>query len=67
MKAGKGSGSIGAIGRGKWNKQTLKVEARQYKTRSEFKKGYCSAYNIACKSGLIYEMDWFNAKRKTRG
>lgn len=50
-----------------WTREKIFEVARQYKTRSEFKKGYNNAYNIACKSGLIYEMDWFITKRKARG
>lgn len=50
-----------------WTKEKIFEVARQYKTRSEFKNEYSNAYRIACKSGLIYEMDWFNTKRKPRG
>ena len=56
MKAGKGSGSIGAIGRGKWNRQTLKVEASKYKGRTDFLKYASGAYDAAKRYGLLDEL-----------
>lgn len=52
---------------GYWNvKENVFVEAKKYKTRSEFKKFNRTAYQSACKNGWIVEMDWFFAKRYPR-
>lgn len=58
-KTGIGSGSIGSIGYGKWNKERCLEEAKKYTTRSEFKDGNGSAYSAACKKGWLKLCTWF--------
>lgn len=62
-KTGVGSGSLGAINRGKWNKKTVFAEAKKYKTRNEFCKGSNGAYAVARRKGWLSEMDWFNGRK----
>jgi len=64
-KTGIGSGSLGAIDFGKWNKENVFAEAKKYKTRSEFQKGCQSAYYAAWRKGWLSEM--FEKVRKPRG
>ena len=52
------TGSIGALGKGKWNKKTCMEESKKFKSRTEFCKGNGSAYNVACKNGWIDEYTW---------
>ena len=66
-KTGIGSGSLGAINSGKWNKKTVFEEAKKYKTRSEFQKGCIGAYVVARKNKWLSEMDWFGEVIKPRG
>lgn len=65
-KTGVGSGSIGAIGIHfcKWTKEKVFEEAKQYKTKSEFKKENGTAYNKALKKGWLKEMTWFVSGQK---
>lgn len=63
-KTGIGSGSIGAINSGKWNKKTIFAEAKKYKTKYEFQSGCGSAYVAARRKGLLKEMNWFEEGRK---
>lgn len=58
-KTGIGSGSIGAIGFGKWTKEAVFEEAKKYQTRNEFLKGCSSAYDVARKNKWLKEMTWF--------
>ena len=58
-KTGVGSGSLGTINSGKWNKETCYEEAKKYSTRSEFQKGCGSAYAVACKNKWINNYNWF--------
>ena len=58
-KTGKGSGSIGAIAKGKWTKERVFEEATKYQTRNNFRKGCSGAYNAARRYGLLDKMDWF--------
>lgn len=58
-KTGIGSGSIGAIAKGKWSKKKVFEVAKTCKTRTEFCKKYKGAYVKALNNGWINEMDWF--------
>ena len=58
-KTGVGSGSLGAIDNGKWNKETCYEEAKKYSTRTEFYKGCGSAYAVAWKNKWLDDYDWF--------
>ena len=67
IKTGKGCGSLGSIGRGKWTKENVFEEARKYETKSEFEKGCGSAYEIARRNGWLSEMTWFKELLKPKG
>ena len=58
-KTGVGSGSLGAIDNGKWNKETCYEEAKKYSTRSEFCKGSSGAYEVARQNKWLDNYDWF--------
>ena len=58
-KTGIGSGSLGGIANGKWNRETVFKKAKEYKTRSEFSKGCSGAYAVARRNGWLDEMTWF--------
>ena len=45
--------------RGYWTKERVFEKAREYKTKSEFKKGCGTAYKIARINGWLEEMTWF--------
>ena len=66
-KTGVGSGSLGTINSGKWNKETCYEEAKKYSTRSEFKKGCSSAYKVARKNKWLNDYDWFVEVCKPKG
>ena len=61
------TGSIGSIGQGKWTKKTCIKEAKKYKTRSEFKKGNISAYQVARKNDWLKEYEWLTSLCKPDG
>ena len=65
-KTGIGSGSTGAIGFGKWNRETVFKKAKEYKTRWGFHKGCPGAYNVAWKNGWLDEMIWFKHRKCTQ-
>lgn len=52
------TGSIGSLSRGKWSYETVKQEARKYKTFSEFSKNNRTAYVKAKNMGWIKEFTW---------
>lgn len=54
-KTGIHSGSVGAIGYGKWTKESCKQESSKYNTRVEFARGNKSAYNKSLSRGWIDE------------
>ena len=58
-KTGIGSGSIGAIAKGKWTKNKVFKVAKTCKTRTEFCKKYKGAYVKALNNGWLSEMTWF--------
>ena len=58
-KTGIGSGSIGAIAKGKWTKNKVFEVAKTCKTRTEFSKKYKGAYVKALNKGWLSEMTWF--------
>lgn len=62
-QTGKGKGSIGTIGAGKWNKTTTLNESKKYKTRQEFRIGSVGAYTRALKQGWIKEYSWLTPSR----
>lgn len=56
---GKNRGSIGAIGWGKWNYETCRIEALKYKTRKEFQNNNVSAYTRALQYNWLKDYTWF--------
>ena len=64
IKTGKGSGSIGAIGRGKWTKEKVFEEARKYISKRKFQECCAGAFDAAYRKGWFSEMDWFVNCRK---
>ena len=61
------TGSIGALGKGKWNKKTCMEESKKYKSRSEFRKGSNGAYIAAWKNGWLDEYTWLKRLVKPNG
>ena len=61
------TGSIGALGKGKWNKKTCMEESKKYNTRSEFSNGCSRAYNVARENGWLDEYTWFKRLVKPNG
>ena len=51
--------------RRKWNYDTCREEAINYKSRSEFAKGSKTAYQVARKNGWLKDYTWFVNKRTT--
>ena len=66
-KTGVGSGSLGTINNGKWNKETCYEEAKKYSTRSEFQKSSSGAYKVARKNKWLDDYDWFIEVYKPMG
>ena len=58
-KTGIGSGSIGAIAKGKWSKNKVFAASKTCETKTEFKKKYRGAYVKALNNGWLSEMNWF--------
>lgn len=58
-KTGKGLGSLGALGQGKWNRKTCYQAAKQYKSRQEFKIKNVGAYTRALERGWLDDYTWF--------
>ena len=56
------TGSIGALGKGKWNKKTCMEESKKYMSRGEFQKGSSGAYNVARRNGWLDEYTWLELK-----
>ena len=50
------TGSLGKLGRNKWNKETVFEEAKKYKIRSEFQKACVGAYDVARKNNWLDEL-----------
>ena len=61
-KTGLKSGSIGGLGKGKWNYKTCYAEAQKYKTLKDFRKKTPSAYNVSCKNKWIDDYTWFGLR-----
>jgi len=59
-KTGVGSGSLGAIGFGKWTKKACFEEAKKYTTKTEFKEGSGGAYQAAMKHQWLKEYVWLD-------
>ena len=53
-------GSLGSLLSGKWNEETIRLEAKKYKTRTQFKNGNQTAYYASIKLGLIDSFDWLS-------
>jgi hypothetical protein len=56
---GKGTGSLGAIGHGKWNRKSCYKEAQKYKNATAFEKGCGGAYSAALTNGWLSDYTWF--------
>ena len=63
-KTGIGSGSIGSLNSGKWNKKTCYDAALTCDTVSEFRKKYDAAHRKAKQHDWIKEYTWFKEKPK---
>ena len=61
------TGSIGALGKGKWNFETCYIEAKKYNTRTEFERNNGSAYNVARKNNWIDYYYWMPPQIKPNG
>ena len=59
---GKGTGSLGMIGHGKWNRRSCYQEALKYKCSSEFENAKGSAYAVALYNGWLKDYTWFEAR-----
>lgn len=53
------TGSIGALGNGKWNYKSTYEEAKKYKTRKEFQVNSPSAYGSARRNKWLDDYTWF--------
>ena len=60
------TGSIGGLGKGKWNKKTCMEESKKYKSRGEFCKGNGSAYQVALKNGWLDEYTWLGESKTSK-
>lgn len=59
---GKGTGSLGMIGHGKWNRKSCYQEALKYKCSSEFENARGSAYAVALYNGWLKDYTWFETR-----
>lgn len=41
-----------------WNEKYCREEAKKYRTKSEFKNGCKTAYNVALKNGWLDDYEW---------
>lgn len=57
-KTGRKSGSLGGLGRGKWNYNSCYKEAQKYTTLKEFRKKSPAAYNVVCKNKWQNDYVW---------
>lgn len=55
------TGSIGSLGKGKWNYEATKEESKKYTTRGEFEKKSPSAYHAARKNKWLDNFTWLIA------
>ena len=60
------TGSIGGLGKGKWNKKTCMEESKKYKSRTEFFKGNGSAYHVARRNGWLDEYTWLGESKTSK-
>ena len=58
-RTGIGIGSLGAIGLGKWTKNSCFNAAKKYRSRNEFRKREVGAYTRALKQGWLKDYTWF--------
>lgn len=61
---GVGSGSVGSLGCGKWNRERCYEVALKCKTISEFDDNYGGAYRVAKQNGWLEDYTWFKEKPK---
>ena len=61
-KTGQKSGSIGGLGKGKWNYKTCYAEAQKYKALKDFREKSPSAYNVARKNKWVDGYTWFGTR-----
>lgn len=66
-KTGIKSGSLGALGSGKWNYDACYKEAKKYKLLKDFRKKSSSAYSAACRYGWKNDYTWLKAFCHERG
>ena len=65
-KTGIGSGSLGGINFGKWTKEKVFEKAKEYNSKTDFKKGCLYVFNIAYNNGWLKEMPWLKPKTPVR-
>ena len=63
-KTGIGHGSIGSIGKGKWNKEKCYNEALKYNTITEYRINGGGAYRVSKNNGWLNDYIWFKEKPK---
>ena len=61
-----GTGGIGGIGRGKWNKKSCYNEALKFSSMDEFYTNSAAAYRVANDKGWIEEYTWLRRKYTRR-
>ncbi len=59
-------GSLGSLLSGKWNEDTIKQEAKKYKTRTQFRNGNQTAYYASIKLGLIDKFNWLSSRNHVK-
>lgn len=60
------AGSIGSLGKGKWNYKSTVEEAKKYKSRREFRDKNRSAYNKALEKDWLDNFNWLKDNTKHR-
>lgn len=53
-------GSVGSLGYGKWTEETVILESKKYKRRSDFMKYSQGAYRFALKNNLLPKLTWLS-------
>lgn len=62
------AGSIGTIGKGRWNKRKCREEALKYITKTDFRQNSPRAYEYALANGWLDSYNWLKKKsRKLKG
>lgn len=60
------TGSIGSLGKGKWDYESIKSEAKKYTTRKDFEYGTPGAYHSARRNNWLDDFDWFINTKELR-